>query len=285
MTVLNHAQWDSASILAKRFLRSIFGSSLPIRLSFGAYWVARKDNLSEPLLAGIFETAELAFVERFLQPGMTVLDLGAHQGLYTLLASKRVGPTGRVISFEPSPRERRALRLHVWLNLCRNVTIEGMAVGEREGAATLYVVEDAIAGCNSLRPPAVASEISPVCVDVTQLDGWLENHGIERVHFIKLDVEGAELDALKGATRLLERRPRPVVLAEVQDIRTEPWGYRAREIIDMLSSKGYMWFRLNGGGFTEELDLTGEYFEGNFVAYPMEWKGPRPQISEVALVR
>src|ERR1700686_759470 len=103
---------------------------LPVRLSFGAWWIRRNDNLGEPLLAGAFETAELAFVERFLRPGMTVLDLGAHQGLYTLLASLRVSPSGKVISFEPSPRERRALRLHVTLNLRSNVMVQGLAVGD-----------------------------------------------------------------------------------------------------------------------------------------------------------
>ena len=61
--------------------------------------------------------------------------------------------------------------------------------------------------------------------------------------FIKLDVEGAELDVLKGADLLLNRRPRPVILAEVQDVRTQPWGYRARDI-QHLSHKGYKWFRL-----------------------------------------
>ena len=275
MTVLDQAQSNATLIVAKRFLKSVFGRSLPVRLAFGAYWFARKDNLSEPLLAGNFETAELAFVERFLQPGMTVLDLGAHQGLYTLLASRCVGPRGRVISFEPSPRERRALRLHVWLNLCRNVRIEGLAVGDHDGAATLYMVECPVAGCNSLRPPAVVSRTSPVRVEVKRLDNWLKLRQIDKVDFVKLDVEGAELAVLNGARQLLERRPRPVMLVEVQDIRTQPWGYRAREIINMLASEGYKWFRPTAGGSTEELDIAAQCFDGNFVAYPMEWKGPR----------
>jgi FkbM family methyltransferase len=243
---------------------------MPVRLPFGAWWVPRDDSLTEPLLANTFETAELAFVERFLRPGMTVLDLGAHHGLYTLLASKRVGPQGRVISFEPSPRERRALRVHLTLNLCWNVTTQGLALGDKETETDLYVVEDWAAGCNSLRPPDVPAATSIKRVRVVRLDNWLHNCKIYNVDFIKLDVEGAELAALRGAAQLLERKPRPVILAEIQDIRTLPWGYPAREIIDCLTERGYKWFRVAENGIAEELDLSRNDFDGNFVACPQE---------------
>jgi FkbM family methyltransferase len=243
---------------------------MPVRLPFGAWWVPRGDSLTEPLLANTFETAEIGFVARFLQPGMTVLDLGAHHGLYTLLASKRVGSKGRVISFEPSPRERRALRLHLAMNLCWNVTTQGLALGNEDAESVLYVVEDWAAGCNSLKPPDVPATTSLTRVRVVRLDDWLHRRRIGRVDFIKLDVEGSELAALKGAAQLLERRPRPVILAEVQDVRTLPWGYPAREILDHLKQKGFKWFRVVQNGVVEELDLSPDSFDGNFVACPEE---------------
>ena len=220
---------EKAKTLKNRW--NSFVRSIPVlaRLPFGARWIRRYDNLAVPLFAGNFEKDELAFVERFLQSGMTVLDIGAHQGLYTLLASQRVGPSGRVFSFEPSPRERRALRLNVALNLRRNVTIQGLALGGQETSADLFVVKTFETGCNSLRPPIADSLIYPVRVRVTTLDTWMQTKGIKSIHFIKLDVEGAELEVLQGAKRLLEQRPRPVILAEVQDFRTAPWGYRARK--------------------------------------------------------
>lgn len=246
----------------------------------------RNDNLGEPLRAGTFEKEELAFVGRFLQPGMTVLDIGAHHGLYSLLASKRVSPSGRVFSFEPSPRERRALRLHLALNLCRNVRVQGLALGSEETEATLHVVQGSQTGCNSLRPPEVIGSTLPIHVRVTSLDAWLKLNNIGKVDFIKLDVEGAELEVLKGAEKLLNNRPRPVILAEVQDVRTAPWGYSANEILKYLSAKEYKWLRLLSGSALGDLDLSSHEFDGNFIACPQEslavLRGKLDPVSEAA---
>jgi FkbM family methyltransferase len=273
-----HKPWDEKlrAVLSKwasltsRCSRTASGIRMPVRLPFGAWWIPRNDNLAEPLLAGVFETAELNFVEHFLRRGMTVLDLGAHQGLYTLLASLRVGPSGKVISFEPSRRERRSLRLHLTLNRRSNVMVQGLALGEENGEADLYVVNGTARGCNSLRPPDVHGGTTTVRVQVVRLDDWLADHQIDHVDFVKMDIEGAELGALKGAARLLERRPRPVILAEVQDARTLPWGYRAKEVVDYLIDKDYRWFNLLADGSLECLDLSQSEFDGNFVAFPRE---------------
>jgi len=243
---------------------------VPIRLDFGAWWLARNDHVGRPLRNGEFEPNELAFVARFVKPGMTVLDLGAHHGLYSLLASKRVGSRGRVFAFEPSPRERAALRLHLKLNLCRNVTVERVALGNENTESDLHVVDSWAVGCNSLRPPDVAEKTSLERVRVTKLDDWLTERKIGAVDFIKLDVEGGELAALQGATHLISNRPRPVILAEVQDVRTRPWGYQAKEIIDFLGSRDYRWFSLQTGASIASLDVTAAEFDGNFVACPAE---------------
>jgi len=253
-----------------RVRRFLPGVPLPIPLPFGGWFLARNDYMSGAEIHGGFEPAERAFVSRFLRAGMTVLDIGAHHGLYTLLASKRVGPDGRVFAFEPSPRERKALRWNVRLNRCINVLIEGLALGNEEGEGSLYVVGGHETGCNSLRPPALSAATSPVSVRIGSLDQWLSAQQVKMVDFIKLDVEGAELSVLQGAQRLLESAPRPVVLAEVQDVRTQPWGYRSREIIRYLSSKGYKWFSLTTEGAVAPLDVRAEAFDGNFVACPEE---------------
>jgi FkbM family methyltransferase len=239
-------------------------------LAFGAWWLAKDRGLDQCLLDGGFEGAEIQFARRFLRTGMTVLDVGAHQGLYTLLASKRVGPNGRVIAFEPSPRERRWLVRHVRLNFCRNVRVEGFAVGSGPSEADLFVVEGREDWGNSLRPPAVESPTRRVRVEVISLDGYLAKNKNRQVDFIKLDVEGAELEVLRGAKQLLSGRPRPVILAEVYDMRTEPWGFRAREIVEYLHLLGYEWFELNADGGIARIEPDREVYDANLVAVPAE---------------
>jgi FkbM family methyltransferase len=260
-------RWTS---MTRPWIKGLFNARVLFRLPFGAWWIPRNDHVSRPLINGTFEVAELAFVEQLLQPGMTVLDIGAHHGLYTLLASKRVGSQGKVFAFEPSPRERKALQMHLRINLCSNVTVQAHAVGNEDTESTLYVVENWAAGCNSLKPPDVPAEISPTRVHVVRLDDWLAESKIDRVDFIKLDVEGAELAVLVGARKFLERRPRPVILVEVQDIRTVPWGYAAREIINILEQLEYTCFQLSPQGKLLEIDTRIKEFDLNLVAVPNE---------------
>jgi FkbM family methyltransferase len=256
--------------IAHKFQLQRNGEPVTVRLPFGVRWLIRNDHISQSIRQGRFENKERAFVERFLQRGMMVLDIGAHHGFYTLLASQCVGAEGRVISFEPSQRERDALLQHVRLNRCENVAVQELALGNEEKETSLYVAEELTTGCNSLRPPIVLGGTSPMRVEVMRLDNWLQKQKISHVDFIKLDVEGGELDVLKGAHELLERRPRPVILTEVQDIRTEPWGYPAKEIIEHMSQKGFKWFEIEKDGNVIVFEAGASRLDGNFVACPEE---------------
>jgi FkbM family methyltransferase len=244
--------------------------STTISLPFGAQWDLGDSALDSQLRSGAFENAETAFVMRFLRQGKTVLDVGAHHGFYTLLASLRVGPTGKIIAFEPSPRERKRLERHTKMNNCKNVRIEPFAVGASHGHGTLFLVEGAEDYCNSLRPPAAEVETRTVDVEVISLDELLPRAAVQIVDFIKLDVEGAELGVLQGARRLLQAQPRPVLLVEVYDIRTKPWGYQAREIVQFLDRLGYQWFRLRENGVPEAVAPDCDAYDTNLVAIPNE---------------
>jgi FkbM family methyltransferase len=256
--------------IVQRFHRIFPKMPVPCRLSFGAWWFAGNSAIDSSLLWRGFETAELRFVEKFLRSGMCVLDIGAHHGLYTLLASRRVGSGGKVIAFEPSPRERRLLARNLRLNPSSNVRIEPYALGSERSKGELFLVEGGEDGCNSLRPPAVDATTKTVLVDLISLDDYLLNSSLSSVDFVKLDVEGAEREVLLGAAGLLSGSSRPVILAEVQDIRTRPWGYPAREIVQLLDRAGYDWFRILDSGRLAPTEIHDQNYDANLVAIPRD---------------
>jgi FkbM family methyltransferase len=246
---------------------------LPMPLPFGGWWLVRNDFVGAALLHEGFEDDERIFVQRFVRDGMKVLDIGAHHGFYTLLASRAVGSQGKVLAVEASPREKKKLELNIRINRCENVQIESRAIGEKHGSGELYLVLGGQTGCNSLRKPAVSEPTQITSVSIEQLDRVLEERQFGSVDFVKLDVEGGELGVLRGGQELLRRQPRPVFLIEVQDVRTENWGYPARDIIQFLLAVNFRWFRLLTGGGLEPLEPNEGKYNGNFVAVPLERLG------------
>jgi FkbM family methyltransferase len=261
--------WSEKRKILRRKAADLF-HQVPMvkRLEPGFLFVVWNDAVRDAVLSNEFEKGERRFVERFLQPGMTVLDGGAYFGIYSLLASVRVGVEGRVIAFEPSTRQIRKLRLNVRLNRCANVHVENLALSSTEGEAEFFVAIGGAEGFSGLRRPGVEAEVRSQRVRTVALDDYLRQQSIEAVHFIKLDVEGGELDCFKGASKLLGQKRGPVILCELQDIRARAWGHTARQAADFVRDFGYQWFRPLRDGRIEALPDTPESYEGNFVAVP-----------------
>ena len=239
---------------------------LPLRISPGLWWIARNDVVSDGLFAGTFELSERAVFASLIKPGATVLDIGAHAGLYSLMASRLAGDGGRVVAFEPSPRERRRLLRHIALNRCTNVTVEPIALGDAEGEADLFVVQGSETGCNSLRPGNIGP-VRPVRVPLRRLDGYAARGEIRGVDVVKMDVEGGELSVLRGAEAVF-RAMRPVLLCEIEEARIQPWGYKGRDIVDLMAGWGYEWSVIVAGGALVPLRPGHSEFSGNFLARP-----------------
>jgi len=153
---------------------------------------------------------------------------------------------------------------------CSNVQLMPFAVGEEAGEADLFLVEGSQDWCNSLRPPTVDEPTKTVRVSVQRLDDALAELDVSKVDFIKVDAEGAELSVLYGVMRLLLRKSRPAILAEVQDVRTLPWGYAARDIIQLMVRMDYRWFRDRGKGSAVPISCDQETYNANLVALPAE---------------
>lgn len=240
---------------------------LPTKLSYGAWWIAVNDFNDDSIFAGNYETGEKKFVERFLKKDMTVFDIGAHHGFYTLLASKKVGDKGCVIAFEPSPRERKRLYMHVKLNHCSNVIVEPFALSSINGKSKMYIVQGKDTGCNSLRIPIVNDRVEEINVEVVTLDTYIAKKKVISVDFMKVDAEGAELEIFKGAEKLFNTKPRPVVLCEVDQYREKQWGYSDIDLLTFLENYNYSWYGINSKGFLVSKE---EQQSWNLIAAPEE---------------
>jgi FkbM family methyltransferase len=257
----------------KRTINMVLPSvALPMRIEGGARWLASNDWVGDSIYENVFELYERQFVWEFLKPGMAMLDVGAHHGLYTVIAATRVGNSGRVVAFEPSPRERARLEAHIRLNELSQVSVEAIALGREQSRATLYLPTKKNSGYNTLRVPEfLKAEVTPVEVPIVKLDDYLAAAPERHLDLIKIDVEGAERDVLLGGEEVLSKAPlRPLLLCEVEDERTSPWGYRALEIIEMTEAWGYSWFLPLSGGRLTPFDSRPERFAHNLVAIPPE---------------
>ena len=163
---------------------------------------------------GAYEPVETYLFSQLLQPGMTVLDIGANVGQYTLIASTAVGPTGQVHSFEPVPMTFARLKQHVELNQLTNVTPTQAALWMEETTLELGLAEDQADNVGSYSIGEAAAAPAKITARAIRLRDYAEAHKLERLDLVKMDIEGAELFALHGGRPLFERF-RPVILMEV----------------------------------------------------------------------
>lgn len=234
---------------------------LPCFLSHGIIYLAYGDGMGLMLFfKRPYEENEREFVYKFLKNGMTFFDVGANQGIYTLLAGKQVGTNGRVFSFEPVPSQLKKLKRNLKINRIYNTITESLAVGAENGKANMYVCLDGDEALSSLRKPTedVKSKKSVIQVPVITIDEYVKKNKISNIDFVKIDVEGGELNVLKGMVETL-KTIRPIFMCEVQDKRTAQWGYSASEICDFLESRDYSWFIANLYGELEPAELKNKH--------------------------
>lgn len=164
---------------------------------------------------GSWEPEVVDAISGVVRPGMKAIDIGAHGGFYALLLSKLVGPAGDVIAFEPLPANFRVLRENLRINATGNITAELLAVFSHSGELVMEVPGPEsflLAG-----PLDDMDERDTVRTRCISLDEYLVG-GHRRVDFIKMDVEGAEGDVLKGAKEVVDRY-HPTMMIELHNVR------------------------------------------------------------------
>jgi FkbM family methyltransferase len=169
----------------------------------GKKWVA--GSSTHGCWVGSFEYEKQQAFRRVVKPGHVVYDLGANVGFYSLLASVLVGDRGTVISFEPLPANLTLLRRHLQMNRIRNCTVLEAAASDTDGRARFDP---------SPQPDtAHLSEYGQVSVRTVRLDTLVDSREILPPNVMKIDIEGAELQALRGAAQTIEAHHPAILLA------------------------------------------------------------------------
>jgi FkbM family methyltransferase len=202
---------------------------------------------------GHVEEQELGLAHAYLEPGMSAVDVGANIGAFTATLADAVSPDGRVHAFEPLLPARARLERTVALNESHGVTIDGRALSDAEGTATLYDYGPGYESWATLAPrridtdAGVVTPVTELSVETTTLDRYCLEHGIRRIHLLKVDVEGAEERVLTGARSLLEQEAIDLVMIEVADTTLAAAGGRAHRLIELLERHGLRTHRIEDG--------------------------------------
>lgn len=182
------------------------------RLGTALYIAASRIGWAEPEIEGLAQV---------VKPGDTVLDIGAGLGMYTVPLSYLIGPTGRIDSIDPQPRNFHVVRfLRVLVGTARG-KLRRVAMGPQAGEGEIVVPIHGpfpIFGHGHLRPVGAPSavRIHRIHTDIDTIDAWVEREGLRRIAFIKIDVEGFEPLVVAGARQVIDR-DRPSLLMEIED--------------------------------------------------------------------
>jgi len=209
------------------------------------------------LLTGKHEPETGAQLQRLLKPNMTFLDVGAHVGYYSRMASKIVGANGRVVAFEPNPSNHAMLKRNV--GAMDNVTLLQVALTEEEGTAELYdylmmSASGSLHYDETLRDVQLSTTSRDVdfaprldgtfeprkyTVRTAPIDALMRDLGIEQVDVVKMDIEGAEMGALRGMKETIAKSPNLSLVMEYNPLGLKAFDNIPQEALQEALAMGF----------------------------------------------
>lgn len=221
------------------------------------------------------EADTFTMIETLLTPGMRFLDCGANIGFYSVVAGRRVGSTGGVFAFEPTPSSFARLQANLALNGLAWAVPFPLALGASNGKAAVYEFDADHHGLNTLAKSDGATEVA--ACEVRALDSLLAEGRVRPPHVMKIDVEGSEWDVLRGAEKLWRSTEAPTIVIELSRQTFARFGYTPEDLLAWLRSVRD--FRLEwpffgrrqvvtAGARLPHYDAVDPDFGANYVLYP-----------------
>ena len=226
-----------------------FWMRLPSDLGSLMYVCDLGDGLMrEACLTGRYEPQETAIVRHLLRAGMTFVDVGANWGYFTLVGAHLVGANGRVLSIEADPRACRALQANLAKNGLSSVAVRNIAASDGSGRLTFQEYECQACETGNFgvaQTTLLAERGRQLEVEARALDDVLDREGIERVHLLKIDIEGGEAKAMAGLERRLSSHRIDNISMELHPYHLRDLGTSAAHVIAGLRGHGYTPWRID----------------------------------------
>lgn len=197
---------------------------------------------------GVYDIAGISFIKKQLNPGDVFLDIGANIGTYSLSASACLSQEqgGRVYAFEPVPRIFEKLQKNIVLNGVENILVNQVAVYSEPSTLELFVSSEENIGMSSIfhhdTESGEVAKVKAIC-----MDDFIEENQIEQVNLVKIDIEGAELFALKGMARTIEKY-KPVFLIEISASVLGEQSLLGDEVLTFMKSFAYSPYSIEPSG-------------------------------------
>ncbi|HEY9035719.1 MAG TPA: FkbM family methyltransferase [Pseudomonadales bacterium] len=226
-------------------------------------------NPDDPVVSGaltlnVFEKDEIAFFIRHFKSDMTLLDVGSNVGLYSGLALSREKFNGKVICMEPHKESmsylEKTLSSNNQSNTDGNIIVSSKAASNFQGKTMLYTNPDNKGDSRLYRDPLLSGQQE---IAVTTIDLLCKENGIDKIDFIKIDVQGAEEQAIVGATSTLGNSEDCIILSELWPYGLTQCGSSVRSYISTLDKLGFQIFKLEKNGVLAHFDI--DVIESKFV--------------------
>lgn len=224
----------------------------------------------------------LRLSRQLLLPGDTVIDVGANIGLWAMGAARRVGTRGRLYAFEPDPSNFTRLVRNLKLNNLEYVHHNQLALSDQDGPVLFFVARNGNSGMGGLSAREGVDQA--ISVECTTLERYCQRYGVERIDFIKLDIEGSEQSVLQGAIPFLAAPNGPALMFEADDSLASAHGNSTQALKAMLGRYGYCIFSYDGRALKKVMPESRHEHEDLFAFKPHHWTRHRDVFRSIPII-
>ena len=216
------------------------------------------------MILGRYEQEYVKILSLFIKPGDLVVDVGANIGYFSIQFSKLVGQHGSVVAFEPNPKAFEILKRNT--SRKENIKCFNLGLSDKSSRLDFFIPDDNTAVASLVKDFASANlnyfesgqaeSLQHIKVDVVNGSDFLDSKGIENIKFIKIDVEGWEMNVLKGLESLIKKSPELVVFIEFNILAQTMSGHKPEELLNYLVNLGFNIFCISEDSHLQRICLS-----------------------------